>query len=571
MSIFSFIKSNLPILNVIQEYTTLKNTGIYWKGLCPFHSEKTGSFTVSPHKDIYYCFGCQMGGDVIAFTAKIENLSQIEAAKYLVDKHSIKVPDDIMREAESVQSFDDKNRYTKACAVTAQWCYENLKRNKVALDYVQSRGFNQQAIDKFLIGYFPSKATIKDLLQYSARENLLANDLIEANILLDNKNDLFSQFEERIIFPIKNYNGEFCGFGGRVFKAGDERAKYYNSKENPNFNKGQLLYGLDIAKKSMQKTNEAFIVEGYADCVAMVQAGALNCVATLGTACTADHLKLLNRFVEKIYVVYDGDEAGQKAILRLTELAWNADLEIKVIVLPAQEDPASFLQKYSLEEMLKKSIDIYNFFINSTKKNFGSQPLSEKLNAVKKLTLIINKLQDPVKQGILLQEISREFSIPMDAIKKDFIVKTVGYSSNNLRAENYSAISEIEIKILAASLHNNDLIDNELSLVKNFLSVPIQDMLKKIKKDDDFIASLQLFTDDQKNFAIECYMSLKDQTVDIHGLIDQFNKTNWKKIVHLMKNQINEAEKEHDTVRVADLLKQFQLLKEKFISGGNYG
>lgn len=570
MNIFSFIKDNLPIVNVIQDYTTLKPAGIYWKGLCPFHSEKTSSFTVSPHKDIFYCFGCHAGGDAVAFIARIENCTQLEAAKFLIEKYHLKVPQEIMHQTEvSEKNLAYKNNYYKICELVATWCHDNLKKSSECLAYLSKRKFTKDSIERFNIGYFPDRASIKQLIKYVAKHNLLIQDLIDAQIIVEQKNDFYSGFEERIIFPIKTINGDFCGFGGRIFKEHDDRVKYYNSKENPFFNKGSLLYCFDQAKKSMQKSNTAFIVEGYIDCIAMIQRGITNTVASLGTACTAEHLKLIARFAEKIYVVYDGDDAGQKAVLRLTELAWNANLDIRVITLPKNEDPASYLQDHeNLSALLKSDQTIYNFFIRSTKKDFSSQALSEKLNAVKKLTSIVNKIEDPIKQGILLQEISKEFGIPLHAIKKDITQKQAVYDHDQIPERKIENISDLEMQIIGAVLNDHKILYTKFNFIKEFLSAEVQDILKKIKMENDFTRSIEDLTTEQQHIALKSYMYFKEKQLSPESLIEQFQKANWKRIVGLMKEKIAQAEKAKDLSGLDTLLKQFKGLKEKFISGG---
>src|SRR5579872_61857 len=341
MNIFSFIKSRVTIWDVVNEYTTLKRAGSYWKSQCPFHHEKTASFTVSPDKEIFYCFGCHTGGDAISFIAQIENCSQLEAAHFLADRYNIDLPKNI---EVSEGNAEQKKHYFDVCHLVAQWCHLQLKKNPSATAYLTERGISAQQIDDFMIGYFPTGlSAINAFVHDLKRSNILVDDLIHATILAQGKTVLYSPFEDRIIFPIKDHLGRFCAFGGRIFKPQDTRAKYYNSRENEYFTKGSLLFGLDLAKKSIQKEGFVFLVEGYTDCITMVQHGYQNTVATLGTACTIAHLKLLSRYTPYVYLLYDSDKAGQQAILRLTQLCWQASMELKVVQLPTGQDPASFL------------------------------------------------------------------------------------------------------------------------------------------------------------------------------------------------------------------------------------
>ncbi len=402
MNLFNFIKRTVHILDVVNEYTTLKKSGgLYWKSPCPFHQEKTPSFTVSPDKEIFYCFGCHESGDVISFVAKIEKMSPFEAAQYLIEKYNLQIPDTLKSSFQQSQATrTEKDDYFALCKIVANWCHDQLFQYDTALNYVHSRKFNQQSITQFTIGYFPKgNMSIKNLLNQAAAQGFLTNDLIDAGVIFQGQNNLYSPFEGRIIFPIKDHLGRHCGFGGRVFMPDDDRCKYYNSKENQFFQKGTLLYGLDIAKKNIQSNDIAFLVEGYTDCIAMHSYGYKNSVATLGTACTLEHLKKIANYTQQLYVMYDGDNAGQEAILRLTQLCWTIDIEPKVICLPQDSDPASFLYKnQDLKPYIKQAQDVFSFFLQNKGHDFQNKNLKEKLQATASITSLIANLQDPLKR-----------------------------------------------------------------------------------------------------------------------------------------------------------------------------
>lgn len=416
MNIFSYIKSKIQIMDVVSEYTSLKRAGNYWKGQCPFHNEKTASFTVSPHKEIFYCFGCHAGGDVIAFISKIENFSQIEAARHLAKTYNIELPDELTKEIAGQKH--EKEKYFMLCEEVANWCHNQLMINEQALKYMQKRGFNKNIIESYNLGYFPpTYLSVRALINHLNKFSLMQSDLIEAKIIAEGKKATFSPFEDRIIFPIKDIIGRYCGFGGRIFKEFDQRPKYYNSHETPYFAKGSLLFGFDAAKKALSKCDHIFIVEGYTDCITMAQYGFKNTVATLGTACTQEHLKILSRYVNYVYVLYDGDNAGQNAIMRLTELCWQVSIELKVITLPETEDPASFLQNGgNLNELIDQARDIFMFFIENTCKDFLSKPLAEKLKLANEIIKTIEKIQDPIKRDILMQKASNIMQIPINSM-----------------------------------------------------------------------------------------------------------------------------------------------------------
>ena len=336
MNLFSFIKAHVSILDVVGGYSSLKKAGLYWKGNCPFHNEKTASFTVSPHKEIFYCFGCNSGGDVISFIEKVENCSPIEAANHLIERYKLTPPENLKLSSSEVDT-QVRDNYYDLCKAVSVWAHGHLLKNPTLLNYAQKRGISKESIVQFSLGYFPAGlAAVKGLIAKMQEQQFMPKDLLDANILSEGKTVLYSPFEDRLLFPIQDHLGRFCGFGG-IFKPHDQRPKYYNSRENEFFQKGSILFGLNNAKKNIQELEHAFLVEGYTDCIAMVQHGHKNTVATLGTACTPEHLKQLARYAKTLYVVYDADKAGHNAMLRLTELCWQVSLDLKVIYLPEKK------------------------------------------------------------------------------------------------------------------------------------------------------------------------------------------------------------------------------------------
>ncbi|KKP23837.1 MAG: primase protein [candidate division TM6 bacterium GW2011_GWF2_28_16] len=594
MPIFSFLKSNLSILDLISEYVPLKQAGNYWKGPCPFHYEKEASFTVSPDKQIFYCFGCHAKGDLISFVAKKENLSQVEAAKYLIDKYQIELPEQIKENFSKNfnTNLNEKNNYFNACKFFANWLHEKLIETPDAFNYLVNRNINKQDIEYFKIGYFPGGVrNIGNLLKMASNSGLMAKDFIDAGILVQNNSVIYSPFEERIIFPIYDIMSRCVGFGGRVFRIGDDRAKYYNSKESLWFLKGKLLFGLDIAKQYMQEKKHAFLVEGYTDCVAMAKYGYKNVVATLGTACTVEHLRLISRYVDTVYVLYDGDNAGQNAMLRLTQLCWDVDLELKIIKLPAKQDPADFLISGGNLDLLVESADtVFEFFIDSTSSNFLSLTLSEQMTAGRSILSLIAKIDDSLKREILINRAAKHLGIQATTItsmvfeeKSKFIANI---QDNNITNNKYIKPSEqqktglsipiLEERIFSAIINSFDGAD--IFFVPGYLieyfSKDIQLLLKIV---GDFIASTEL----QKNFdsfintvdpeykdwLIAC--SLKYEPMKTKEAFDDlvaiFFKKNWKEIVQDVKSKMQKAKSEGNEERVKDLLNLFTQLKRGLI------
>jgi DNA primase len=583
MNLFTFIKARVAILDVISEYVTLKRAGGYHKGTCPFHHEKTASFTVSPDKDIFYCFGCHVSGDAISFIAKIENCSQKDAAKLLSEKYSIELPQNISFEL-SEKHTEEKNHYFAICKAVALWCHEQLLKNPSAQAYFQKRGFGQDSFNYFTLGYFPSgNASINDLLYSMKKQSILPRDLIDAHILAEGRTTFYSPFEERLIFPIKDLLGRHCGFGGRIFKDHDTRPKYYNSRENEYFTKGSLLFNLDKAKKSIQETGKIFLVEGYTDCMAMTQQGIPNTVATLGTACTIEHLKQLARYAEHIYIVYDGDAAGKQAVLRLTELCWQVNLELKVILLPNGDDPASFFAKNGdMQTLINNAQDIFFFFIDSLGQNFINKPLNQKIQITRSFLEVIAAITDSLKKDILLQKAAKTFDIPFESLKEELegsqsTRKTPESARVCLDTQNdqVESISLLEKRIFCAIMNNMELLNGEMRvrLIK-YLPSPLKDILIKLKEtlEKSEKVTFGLFFDTlnahEKQYISKLLLENNEVVDDgaFDKLLEQLQKKQWKIIVRDIKLQLARAKQEGNADKISLILRDLMELQNKLIS-----
>ena len=582
MNLFNFIKSNLPIADVISEHITLKPAGTYMKGSCPFHSEKTGSFTVSPHRDIFYCFGCHESGDVIGFIAKLENCTQIEAAKLLTERYNLQPPEELLKETPTTETLDKKKKYFQLCELMTEWCHKNLLKSSKALDYLKDRGFTNDTIKTYSIGYFPGgQRSIKSLTSFLQKEGFIALDLMNAHILQEGKKTLYSPFEERIIFPITDNVGQFCAFGGRVFLPHDDRPKYYNSKENPFFTKGSILFGLNIAKRAIQSNNYIILVEGYTDCIALRQYGYQNTVATLGTACTPEHLTILSRYADVLYVLYDGDSAGQKAILRLTESCWNVNMELKVIGLSSQEDPASFLmQGGSLKPLIEQAHGIVDFFIQHSSSDFSQKTLKKKLETVHKIIDIIRQIPDQLKRDMILQETAVTLNVPFDTLLKELRKaqqkqRSVDRTDNTTDNEPVPNKWTIEDKFFSSLIVLFEKIEiAKYTFAIELLNSPLKQLLQLLidkKKNNpeltfrDFWSTLDK---DSQQEVTKRVLSFNQQVLkeDFEFILNEFSKKHWKNIVANTKQKIKVAQENNDFQQVTLLLRNMQDLKKKFIT-----
>jgi DNA primase len=582
MNLFNFIKSSVRILDVVNEYTTLKKSGgLYWKSPCPFHQEKTPSFTVSPDKEIFYCFGCNESGDVISFIAKIEKMSQYEAAQYLIEKYNLNVPEQIKSSfASSQETKTEKDAYFALCKLVANWCHDQLFLHDTALNYVHSRKFNQQSITQFTIGFFPKgNFAIKNLLNYVSTQGFLTQDLIKAGIIFQGQANLYSPFESRIIFPIKDHLGRHCGFGGRVFLPEDDRCKYYNSKENQFFQKGTILFGLDIAKKNIQSNDIAFLVEGYTDCIAMHSYGYKNSVATLGTACTLEHLKRIANYTQQLYVMYDGDHAGQEAILRLTQLCWSIDVETKVISLPQDSDPASFLYKnQDLKPYIRQAQDVFTFFLQSKGHDFQNKNLKEKMEATDSIISLIHTLQDPLKKDILLLKASEILQIPLEILRTEYNVTNKQVEKSTIDMATSSVLTPLESKIFSAILHYPQLLNSEnKTLLAAGLPSPYNELLLKIAKIIEQNTGISLakiqeqLTVDEQILIRQLVFALEETNIEaaFEQMLLQFQKKHWKSIVVNIKMKLKQATQDSNNEEIQTIVTAFQAIKLKLLKNGS--
>lgn len=321
------IKDQNDIVDVISESVRLKKAGRNYIGLCPFHNEKSPSFSVSTQKQIYKCFGCGEAGNVITFIMKNKNFNFIEALEYLANRVNI----EFIQTDEDKQNKNEKDLLYKLNVDAAKFFFQNLKANKKANEYFLGRGITQNTINKFGLGY--SLDSWRSLLNYLKSKGYKEKD-IEVNglIIKSEKGNYYDRFRNRVMFPVFDYRGKVIGFGGRVLE--DTKPKYLNSPEGPIFSKGIHLYGLNFAIKKDNASRTLIIVEGYMDCIALHQYGITNAVASLGTALTLQQAKLLKRYADKVIISYDADLAGQMATLRGLDILRKVGLDVRVLTVP---------------------------------------------------------------------------------------------------------------------------------------------------------------------------------------------------------------------------------------------
>ncbi|UCG26674.1 MAG: DNA primase [Bacteroidales bacterium] len=403
----SRIFDTVEITEVIQDFVTLRKRGANFMGLCPFHNEKTPSFSVSPSKGIYKCFGCGRGGNAVNFIMEHEHLSYPEALKFLAGKYNIEVVEKELT-AEEIQQQNERESMQVVTSFAQKYFTEALFNSvegmAVGLSYFKERGFRQEIIKKFQLGYCPEQ---KDAFTKSAQSAGYKLDyLVKSGLSIRRESHTFDRFSGRIIFPIHTLSGTVAGFGGRTLKSDQKVAKYVNSPESDIYNKSKTLYGIYFAKKMIAAEDKCFLVEGYTDVLAMFQMGIENVVASSGTSLTPEQIRLIKRFTPNITILYDGDEAGIKASLRGIDLILEEGLNVKVLMLPEGEDPDSYSKKVSPTQM--------NDFIVLNEQDFIR---------FKTRLLIDDTQSDPVKRANMIREIARTISVIPDSITRSVYIR----------------------------------------------------------------------------------------------------------------------------------------------------
>ena len=401
------ILETAQIVDVVQDFVNLKRRGVNYMGLCPFHNEKTPSFTVSPAKGIFKCFGCGQAGNSVGFVMEHEQLSYPEALKYLAKKYSIEVVETEQTEEQIAQ----KNERDSMLIVSnyAQKYFSNIlhkhqEGKAIGLSYFKERGFSKETIEKFRLGYSLEQ---RDAFTNEAiKKGYKLKYLTAVGLSIDKNNYRFDRFAGRVMFPIHSLSGGTIGFGGRILKTDKKTAKYLNSPESELYHKSNILYGIYFAKKSIVKHTKCYMVEGYTDVISMHQAGIENVVASSGTSLTENQISLVKRFTENLTILYDGDDAGIKASFRGIDMILEQGMNVKVVLFPEGEDPDSYARKLSKTELKE--------FIDENEQDFIKF----------KTSLLLKDAQnDPVKRAGLVSNIVASIAVIPDAITRSIYIK----------------------------------------------------------------------------------------------------------------------------------------------------
>ena len=404
------IKASSDIVDIIGEYVDLKKAGSSFKGLCPFHNEKTPSFTVDRKKQLFHCFGCGAGGDVVSFIMQKEGLSYPEGLKYLAHKAGINLVFD-----ENPGVSEKKKRLYDINKEIMMYFYKNLLTNKAPQDYLLRRGLRSNIVNTFMLGF--AKNSWDDLLLYAKSKDIKEEDLLELGLIAKSKNgNFYDKYRNRLIFPIIDTYGRVIGFGGRAID--DTMPKYLNSPESEVFKKRFNLYGLNNFKK--QSRRDLILVEGYMDVIALNNKGIDIAVASLGTAFTVEQAKLAKRYADNIYICYDSDSAGIKATKRAIEIFKEAEIGVNIIELGEGLDPDDFVKKYgkdAFEKKMDEASDEYNYLYEKILDGYSEANENEKFEKLNQFIGFLSSIKQDLTREIFINKVSNLFDIDKQTLK----------------------------------------------------------------------------------------------------------------------------------------------------------
>ncbi len=547
------IRSNNDIVDVISSYITLKRSGRNYFGLCPFHKEKSPSFAVSPDKQIFHCFGCGAGGNVIHFVSKIEGLDFKDTLEVLANRIGMELP--------ALDNYeDDKTAYLKSKVyeinkIAAEFYHENLYKptSKVAQEYIKKRKLDNRTLKAFLIGYSGNYDELYKILKQKGfkEEEMLASSLIKKS----QDGNYVDSFRKRLMFPIQDVRERVIAFGGRVLD--DSKPKYINSPENIVYSKGRNLFGLNVAKK--YDTKKIIIVEGYMDAISLYQRGITNVVASLGTAMTEAQGRLLRRSSQQVILGYDADGAGQAAILRGMDILQNLGCDIRVLQIEGAKDPDEYVVKYGPERFQKcvdNSISLVEFKVKILKKELNIENTNDKIKFLNEMAKILAKIANQMEREIYIDKLSKEYKISKEAIVAEV---------NKLMFKSNTGSKKLEKKVVTMEKENEEtktnvtpeILKRENMVIYLLINEPDRtyEKLKQTINIDDFKNDLN------KEILKKLYEELEKGNINTNNILDWFEDE--KMVSHITEIMADDFEITDINKALDDIISIYE--KEKLI------
>lgn len=513
------IKSKNDIVDIVSQYVVLKRTGRNYMGLCPFHKEKSGSFCVSPDKQIFHCFGCGVGGNVFHFISKIENINFKEAVELLANRAGIELPTSDNFEDDKLAKLKSRVYELNKCA--AEFYHENLYRPtaRPAQEYVKKRRLDNKTLKAFKIGYSGRFNELYTELKSKGftEEEILASCLVNKN--QDGK--FIDRFRNRLMFPIVDTRERVIAFGGRVLD--DSKPKYINSPEDIVYSKGRNLFAFNIAKKYNSKT--IIMVEGYMDAVSLHQRGIHNAVASLGTALTEAQGRLLRRSCEKVIIGYDADGAGQAATLRGLEILQNLGCDIRILQIEGAKDPDEFVVKYGPERFQRyvdQAISLVEFKVKMLKKELDLDNVNDKIKFLNEVAKILAKVENNMEREVYVDKISLEYKVSKDAIYAE--INKILYANN--KSEKKLEKKTVPVKQNVNVVENQQIDEKTKKTEALVIYLLINYQEKSFEKLKKLIENNVIKIERNKTIINKLYEEHEKGNINIENILDMFDDEN---------------------------------------------
>lgn len=526
------VKRRADIFEIVSEYVTLKKGGRNFLGLCPFHKEKTPSFTVNRDKQIFYCFGCGEGGNVITFLMKMNGLSFPEAVRHLAQKTGVIIP-------ERILTHEDKERSSVRIEVSrinqlaAAYYAENLQSpaGKRARGYLSNRGIGNDIIKEFHLGF--ALDGWRHLRDYFEKRKIPLNLVENAGLIIpktDGECFFYDRFRGRLIFPIEDVAGSVIAFGGRII--GDGEPKYLNTSESPVYVKGRNLYGLNRTKEEIRKKGYAIFVEGYFDLISLWNGGIRNVVATLGTALTREHVDLIRRYTGQVVVVFDPDIAGKKAMARSIELFLSGNLHAKTVVLPDGHDPDTYIRTYGSDAFIKhinNAQSMVDYYIENVIGNVAT--LEKKKDALRESVALITHIDNASERDLFIQRVSEKLGLNQELLTKEVnnALKTSFGKGASVSRKQESEVDMVELSLIHTMLEYPHKIPEivQLNVFDCFMSENLKSLVLRLKDvfekegASDFDATLFIQSIDNESIRQKLLKKMVDEGSYEYEIVDR--------------------------------------------------
>ncbi len=580
------IKSRLDIQDVVGQYVKLQKAGANMRALCPFHSEKTPSFFVSPGRQVWRCFGCGVHGDIFSFIMQIEGVEFGDALRSLAQKAGVELK-------KASPFFEKMQTEKKVLSEVVEWSAKffekqlESKTGEAARQYVLKRGLTEESIKKWRLGYAPESA--RSLLEFLKTKGFQEELIGKAGLLVWVEHERFDRFRSRIIFPVLDLNSQVIGFGGRIFgeKAKDkEIAKYLNTSNTPLYDKSKTLYGLDRAKLEMRKLDQAILVEGYMDAILVSQAGTNNAVAVSGTALTISHLKTLKRYTSNLLLSFDMDLGGDIATRRGIDLAIGEGFNVKIVSMPEGKDPADVVleNKAVWDASVRNSKSIFDFSFDTALAQHDKTKPEEKKVIANLLLPIIKRIPNRIEQSHWVSRLAKELDVKEEDIRAELkklpeeeTVPVLAEDSSMFKQEQKPRKRLLEERVFVLLFQNPAFLQEVKDQNMPLFSFESQEILEGMKKNPelDFTKFETIFpqetSESLKYIAlqadIESYQKEQDEEQSLQefqGCLEELQKLDLREKLDTIAKEIKLAEELHDSEKVKALMGEFQILSRNF-------